>query len=65
MSVLTIRISKQEKAELARRAKSEGVTTGALVRSMIQKKPFTTAGDLLSEMDSLMGDKRLAVRRKR
>ncbi len=64
MSVLTIRISEKEKTTLARRAKEEGTTTGALVRRMIQERPFTTAADLLAEMDSLMGDKRLAIRKR-
>ena len=49
---------------LARRAIEEGTTTGELVRRMIQKRPFTTAGELLSEIKALMGDKRLAVRKR-
>ena len=62
MSVLTVRISEKEKAELTRRAKSAGTTTGGLVRRLIREKPFVVAADLLAEMDALMGDKRLAVR---
>ncbi|MFZ4765437.1 MAG: plasmid mobilization protein [Roseimicrobium sp.] len=62
MSVLTVRISEKEKAALAVRAKAEGTTTGALVRRMIQEKPFTTSADLLAEIQTLMGDKRLAIK---
>lgn len=63
MSFLTVRISDDEKAALARRAKEEGTTTGALVRRLIQEKPFTTSADLLEEMQSMMGDKRLEIRK--
>jgi hypothetical protein len=63
MSILTVRISDAEKAALAKRAKSEGTTTGALVRRLIQEKPFATSADLLAEMQSLMGDKRLAIKK--
>ena len=62
MSVLTVRISEKEKAELARRAKLEGTTTGGLVRRLIREKPFVVAADLMAEMDALLGDKRLAVK---
>ena len=64
MSVLTVRISDEEKAALSRRAKAEGTTESALVRRLIQEKPFTTAADLLAEIETLMGDKRLAVKRR-
>ena len=65
MSVLTIRISEKEKAELARRAKQSGLSTGALVRQMINEAPFTTADDLLKELEQRMGDPSLRVRRKK
>jgi hypothetical protein len=65
MPVLTVRISEEEKALLAKRSKQEGVSAGALVRQMINEKPFVTAGDLLEEVNRRMGDKRLRVRRKR
>ena len=64
MSILTVRISDEEKAILAKRAKSEGTTTGALVRRLIQEKPFSTSADLLVEMQTLMGDKRLAIKKR-
>jgi hypothetical protein len=64
MSVLTVRISEKEKTALAARAKSEGTTTGALVRRMIQEQPFTTAADLLADIQTRMGDKRLVIRRR-
>ena len=62
MTVLTVRVSEAEKARLARRAKSEGLSAGALVRQLISEKPWTTAADLLAEMESLMGEKRLKVK---
>jgi hypothetical protein len=31
---------------------------------MIQERPFTTASELLAEIQTLMGDKRLAIKRK-
>ena len=62
MSILTIRISEAEKARLAERARSAGVTSGALARQLISEKPFTTAADLLAEMESLTGEKRLKVK---
>jgi hypothetical protein len=64
MSILTVRISSEEKAALAKRAKSEGTTSGALVRRLIQEKPFTTSADLLAEMQTLLGDKRLAIKKR-
>jgi len=64
MSVLTIRLSEEEKRSLQRRAKAEKTTTGALVRQLINEKPFATSADLLAEMDALKGDKRLAAKRR-
>lgn len=61
MGVLTIRISDEEKKALARRAKAEGTTTGALVRRLIQDEPIHTAADLLKEMEDMMGDADLAI----
>jgi len=65
MSVLTIRISEKEKAELLRRAKESGLSAGALVRRMINEAPLTSADDLLKEVERRMGDKSLRVRRKK
>ncbi len=65
MSVLTIRISEEEKAHLARRAKESGVSAGALVRRLLNESPLTSAEDLLKEMERRMGDRSLRVRRKR
>lgn len=65
MGVLTICISDTEKAALARRARSEGTTPSGPVRRLIREKPLVPASDLLAEMDSLMGDKRLSVKRRK
>ena len=65
MSVLTIRISDEEKAQLARRAKESGVSAGALVRRLLNESPLTSAEDLLKEMERRMGDQSLRVRRRK
>ena len=65
MSVLTIRISDEEKAQLARRAKESGVSAGALVRCLLNESPLTSAEDLLKEMERRMGDQSLRVRRRK
>ena len=62
MSILTVRISDKEKSLLARRAKAAGISAGGFVRGLIREKTFATSADLLSEMDSLMGDQRLRVK---
>lgn len=64
MSVLTIRLSEEEKAQLAKRAKKAGLSTGALVRDLIRAEPIMTAADLLREMEPLMGQKNLRIRRR-
>jgi len=65
MSILSVRLSDEEKSALQRRAEEEGCTTGALVRRLILEKPIRTAGDLLRETESMMGDKRLSIRKRR
>lgn len=54
MSVISIRISENEKAILARRAKEAGISSGALVRQLLNAAPLATAGELLAEMERLM-----------
>ena len=65
MSVLTIRISDEEKALLAKRAKQAGVSTGALVRDLIKAEPIVTSADLLKEMESLVGAQNLRIKVRR
>lgn len=62
MSVLTIRISNEEKVLLAKRAKQAGVSTGALVRDLIKAEPIVTSADLLKEMNSLLGAQNLRIK---
>ena len=63
MSVISIRISEKEKAILARRAKEAGISSGALVRQLLNTAPLATAGELLAEMERLMnGNKRSELR---
>ena len=65
MSVLTIRISDEEKALLAKREKQAGVSTGALVRDLIKAEPIVTSADLLKEMESLVGAQNLRIKVRR
>ncbi|HYR57737.1 MAG TPA: ribbon-helix-helix protein, CopG family, partial [Chthoniobacteraceae bacterium] len=65
MAVLTVRISDEEKARLARRAKESGVSAGALVRRLPNESLLTSADDLLKEMERRMGDRSLRVRRRK
>lgn len=65
MPVLTVRISEEEKKLLAKRAKASGVSSGALVRQLINKTPFTTGADLLEAMTAELGNKRLGFRRRK
>ena len=67
MSVISIRVSEQEKALLARRAKEAGISAGALLRQLLNAAPLSTAGELLAEMEQLMKDEKradLQIRRK-
>ncbi|MEI6656414.1 MAG: hypothetical protein WCP45_16750 [Verrucomicrobiota bacterium] len=56
MKVLSIRVSEKERSLLVQRAKAAGVSSGALVRQLINSTPFTTADELLAEMEHLMND---------
>lgn len=63
MPVLTVRISEAEKADLTERARKSGMTAGALVRQLMKAQPLHTAEDLLSELESRMGDQSLRSRK--
>ena len=62
MSSLTIRISDEEKAMPAKRAKEAGVSTGALVRDLIKADPIVTSADLLKEMQTMVGAQNLRIK---
>ena len=62
MAVLTVRMTDKEKADLDRRAKAAGVSTGGYVRQMLEDRVFCTTDDLIQEMENLMGDRRLRNR---
>lgn len=66
MSVISIRVSEKEKALLARRAKEAGISSGALLRQLLNAAPLSTAAELLAEMEPLMKDEKrsgLRIRR--
>jgi hypothetical protein len=65
MSVLTIRLREEEKSRVVREAREAGVSTGAYVREKLNRRPIDTAADLLRELDGMMGDQRLKVKRRR
>ena len=54
MSVISIRLSAEEKAMLARKAKEAGISSSAMARQLLNAAPLTTAGELLAEMERLM-----------
>jgi hypothetical protein len=62
MPVLTVRISEAEKAGITKRAKQSGMTTGALVRQLMNQQPVDTAAELLRELDEHMGNTALRSR---
>jgi Ribbon-helix-helix protein, copG family len=65
MPVLTVRISDGEKKLLARRAARAGLSSGALVRQMLQEEPLVSAAELLGEMNRRLGDAKLRIKRRR
>jgi hypothetical protein len=65
MNVLTIRSSEKEKTALAKRVKAAGLSSGALDRAMIRDNQIITAADLLKEIDSMMGNQDLRIKKSR
>ncbi len=62
-TILTVRLTKDEAASLARRAKRAGVKKATLVRALIREEELATSADLLRWAEARAGDARLRVRR--
>lgn len=61
MSILTVRLTEEEKLILERRSRKAGVRKATFVRQLIRETPFETAGDVLADMEKRSGDKRLRI----
>lgn len=61
MSVLTVRLSEEEKKILARRSRQAGMKRSTFVRQLIREQPYTTAADLLDDVEKQWGNEQLRV----
>jgi hypothetical protein len=62
-TILTVRLTKDEAALLARRAKRAGLKKATLVRALIREEEIVTASDALAWAERQKGDLRLRVRK--
>lgn len=61
MPVLTVRLSDEEKKILARRSRQAGMKRATFVRQLIREQPYTTATDLLKDLEKHWGNEQLRV----
>lgn len=61
MSVLTVRLSDEEKKILARRSRQAGMKRATFVRQLIREQPYVTAADLLGDLEKQWGNEQLRV----
>lgn len=62
MPIITVRLSEEEKAILDRRAAAAGLKAGTLVRKLIADEPLFKGAEILSCVESHLGDKRLRIK---
>jgi len=62
MPIVTVRLSEEEKAVLDRRAAAAGLKAGTLVRKLIADEPLATGAEILSYVESHLGDKGLRIK---
>jgi hypothetical protein len=62
MPVITVRLSEEEKVILDRRAAAAGLKAGTLVRKLIADEPLVKGAEILSYVESHLGDKRLRIK---
>lgn len=65
MPVLTVRLSDEEKKILTRRSRQAGMKRATFVRQLIRTEPYTTAADLLGDLEKEWGNEQLRVTRSR
>lgn len=63
MSVLTVRLTDEEKRILDQRSRKAGLKKATFVRQLIREVPLETAEDVLADMEKRLGDKRLRIGR--
>ena len=60
-SILTVRLTEEEKRILTRRSRRAGMKKATFVRQLIRESPLETAADVLRDLASHQGDARLRV----
>jgi len=61
MSILTVRLTEEEKRILEERSRKAGVKKATFVRQLIREAPLETARDVLADLEKRIGDKRLRI----
>jgi hypothetical protein len=64
MGILTVRLNEEEERLLASRSKRAGMKKASFVRKLIREQPFETAADVLSDLQTRLGDTRLRIARR-
>lgn len=60
-AILTVRLTREEQAILARRSKRAGMKKATFVRKLIRDEEIVTGSDLTAWADRLAGDERLRI----
>lgn len=60
-SILTVRLTREEQAILAKRSKRAGMKKATFVRKLIRDEEIVTGSDALAWADRHMGDERLRI----
>jgi len=61
MSILTVRLTEEERRILEQRSRKAGVKKATFVRQLIREAPLETARDVLADLEKRIGDKRLRI----
>lgn len=61
-SILTVRLTREEQAILAKRSKRAGMKKATFVRKLIRDEEIVTGSDALAWADRHMGDERLRIK---
>jgi len=60
-AILTVRLTKEEQALLAKRSKRAGMKKATFVRKLIRDEEIATGADLLAWAERHAGDERLRI----